>query len=210
MKANERRIGFVFGCALGMTTAALALAGCSSDHRPALPPELSPMQRTALQTKTIEGDAATAFTAALSVLQDHGWQLSAVDKQGGIIQASSLKTQTFYGPAEEYLASDRSYQRKMQKIMKRSQKQGLAFPQWTRWDQLTLQVEPWQKNNVQMRISVVKCGILPSGAMMKTKKLMVPIPGMEQSLVVDDPQVYKLLFQEIQKAIFVRQGLKGK
>jgi hypothetical protein len=209
MKTNERRISFVWGCTLGMLAAVLATTGCTSNNR-ATAPELSPMQRAAIQTKTLNGDAATAFTAALSVLQDHGWQLSAVDKQGGIIQASSLKTQAFNGPTEEYLATDRSYQRKMRKIMKRSQDQGVAFPQWTRWDQLTLQVEPWQKNTVQMRISVVKCGVLPSGAMMKTKKVMVPIPGLEQSLVVDDPQVYTLLFQEIQKAIFVRQGLKGK
>lgn len=188
----------------------MSLAGCASKAQGGPPPSLNAMQRAAMQTKTLEGDAKTAFAAALSVLQDQGWQLDAVDKEGGIIQASSLRKQTLVGPEEDWRASDKAYITQLQKAVRQSEKQGVAYPLWTRWERLTLHVEPWQKNTVQMRISIVECGTLPSGAMVRKKNQLVIVPGKEQSVVVEDAQAYKLLFQDIQKAIFIRQGLKGK
>ena len=54
-----------------------------------------------MQTRELSGDFATAFSATLSVLQDEGWQIDVVDKESGIIQASSLKRQDSIGPAED-------------------------------------------------------------------------------------------------------------
>jgi hypothetical protein len=36
----------------------------------------------------------------------------------------------------------------------------------------------------------------------------VPVPGMERSLVVEDPRVYQDLFQKIERARFIREGLE--
>jgi uncharacterized protein YcfL len=36
----------------------------------------------------------------------------------------------------------------------------------------------------------------------------VPVAGMEQSLVVEDPSVYQDLFQKIERARFIREGLE--
>jgi uncharacterized protein YcfL len=36
----------------------------------------------------------------------------------------------------------------------------------------------------------------------------VPVAGMEQSLVVEDPRVYDDLFQKIERARFIREGLE--
>ena len=36
----------------------------------------------------------------------------------------------------------------------------------------------------------------------------VPVAGMEQSLVVEDPVVYRDLFQKIERARFIREGLE--
>ena len=35
----------------------------------------------------------------------------------------------------------------------------------------------------------------------------VPVAGMEQSAVLEDPRAYTLLFQKIERAVFVREGL---
>ena len=36
----------------------------------------------------------------------------------------------------------------------------------------------------------------------------VPVAGMEQSLVVEDPRVYQDLFQRIERARFIREGIE--
>lgn len=201
---NNRWHGSV-GLCVGMLV--LLLAGCTTSSRQGPPPPLSANQRAAMQTKELQGDFNTAFTAAVSVLQDEGWQLDAVDKEGGIIQASSLKRQEFIGPEDDWRAGDRGYLKELQKSAQDAAKRGAAYPLWTRWDRLTLHVEPWQKKTVRMRLTIVKCGSLPSGTASGKKGQLVAVPGMEQSMVVDDGQVYKFLFQNIEKAIFVRQGL---
>jgi len=183
------------------------LAGCMTSSRQGPPPPLSANQRAAMQTKELQGDFNTAFTAAVSVLQDEGWQLDTVDKAGGIIQASSLKRQELIGPENDWRAGDRGYIKELQKSSRDAAKRGAAYPVWTRWEQLTLHVEPWQKKTVRMRLTIVKCGSLPSGTTSGKKGRLIAVPGMEQSMVVDDGQVYKFLFQSIEKAIFVRQGL---
>ncbi|HPO14148.1 MAG TPA: hypothetical protein PLI09_11935 [Candidatus Hydrogenedentes bacterium] len=194
----------------GAALAILLCAGCATSAKGGPSSPLSPVQRAAMQTKELEGDADTGFAAALSVLQDYGWQIDAVDRQGGIIQASSLRREALLGPEDEWRANDKGYMKSLNKSVKDSVKRGIPYPMWTRWQRLTLTSEPWGKKSLRMRITVVDCGTMPSGAMAKGKKELIPIPGKEQTVVVDDPQLYKRLFQDIQKAIFVRQGLKGK
>ena len=36
----------------------------------------------------------------------------------------------------------------------------------------------------------------------------VPVAGMEQSAVVEDPSIYRDLFQKIERARFIREGLE--
>ncbi len=36
----------------------------------------------------------------------------------------------------------------------------------------------------------------------------VPVAGMEQSQVIDDPRVYQDLFQKIERARFIREGIE--
>ena len=189
---------------------AIVLCGCStSSSRPGPLPPLSPMQRAAMQTKDVNGDFDTAFAGALSVLQDEGWQIEEVDKDTGVMQASSLKRQDLLGPTGDWRAADESFVEGLQKRVKQTEKKGGIYPWWTRWERLTLHAEPWQKKTVRMRISIVKCGNLPSGAMIGAKNEVIPVPGQEQSAVVEDPSVYKYLFQQIQKAVFVRQALES-
>lgn len=195
----------------GAAVAVLLCAGCASTAaKGGSGSSLSPSQRAAMQTKELEGDAETGFASALSVLQDYGWQIDAVDRQGGIIQASSLRREALLGPEDEWRTNDKDYMKSLEKSMKQSAKRGIPYPMWTRWQRLTLTSEPWGQKTLRMRITVVDCGTMPSGAMAKGKKELIPVPGKEQTVVVDDPQLYKRLFQDIQKAIFVRQGLKGK
>jgi hypothetical protein len=36
----------------------------------------------------------------------------------------------------------------------------------------------------------------------------VPVAGMEQSVVIEDPRVYQDLFQRIERARFIREGIE--
>lgn len=204
-----KRYSLFMLCA-GMTLAVLCMGCASKAARKGPASPLSPSQRAAMQTKELEGSAETGFAAALSVLQDYGWQIDAVDRQGGIIQASSLRREALLGPEDDWRAGDKDYMKSLEKSMKTSAKRGIPYPMWTRYQRLTLTSEPWGQKTLRMRITVVECGELPSGAMAKGKKDIIPVPGKEQTVVVEDQQLYQRLFQDIQKAIFVRKGLQGK
>lgn len=186
---------------------ALGVAGCASNGTQAgKPAPLSPLQRAAMQTKELDGDFETAFAATISVLQDDGWQIDEVDKGSGLIQASSLKRQDLIGPGDDWRAADLD-------------DQDPSAALWTRWERLTIHLEPWRSDTVRERISIVRCGALPSRSSrhseprwfgLGSKEQTVNEPGKEQSVIVEDPRVYQHLFQQIQKAIFIRQGLTGK
>jgi len=192
-------------------SAVLLLPGCfvGSTGWLAPPPPLSSQQRAAMQTRELNGDFATAFSATLSVLQDEGWQIDVVDKESGIIQASSLKRQDSIGPAEDWSAEqDAAYR---DNLIKKVRKTETALPEWTRWEQLTAHIEPWGKKTVRHRITITKCGSLtPSTYSFSGKKGTQKISttgGKEQSLVIENPATYQYLFQQIQRAIFIREGL---
>ena len=186
------------------------LAGCATKHDSVRPADLSAAQRAAMQTKEMPGHFDTAFAAALSVLQDEGWQVDEVDRASGIIQASSLKRQALFGPADDFRPPNDPLVERVLKEAAKAKKKEVLYPEWTRWEQLTAHIEPWQTETVQIRLTIVKCGQLPSGQRFVKKNKLEPVPGKEQSLVVEDMAVYQNLFQKFQRAIFIRQGLEAK
>mgnify|MGYP007030114766 FL=1 len=186
------------------------LCGCFvGSSKIAPPPSLSSQQRASMQTKELNGDFATAFAATISVLQDEGWQIVEVERESGIIQASSLKRHDIIGPAEDWYAErDTKYRDKLAKQVAKSDSQPA---QWTRWEQLTAHIEQWGKNTVRERITITKFGTrMPQTYSFSDKKGRDKIStegGTEQSLIIENPATYQYLFQQIQRAIFIRQGL---
>ncbi len=175
------------------------------------PPPLSSQQRSAMQTKELKGGFPTVFAATISVLQDEGWQLDVIDRESGIIQASSLKRQDVIGPAEDwYIDQDEQYR---DKLIKQAKKSESGVPEWTRWERLTAHIEQWEKHTVRERITIIKFGSLPTNTYSLSAKndrgKIQTVSGREQSMIVENPTTYQYLFQQIQRAIFVREGLSG-
>lgn len=188
----------------------LILSGCAgtksltSAYQP-----LTTQQRAAMQTKELDGNFDTGFTATLSVLQDEGWQIKVVDKPSGIIQAASLKRQSLLGPVDDWHSKvNPDY---IESLKKNAAQKGAGMLEWTRWEQLTVHIEPWGKNTIRERITITKFGSLPSNTYSYTDKKEIQktatIGAKEQSMVLEDPAAYQYLFQKIQRAIFIRQGL---
>lgn len=191
---------------------AWSLTGCFiKPGSMAPPPPLSSQQRAAMQTKELEGDFKTAFAATISVLQDEGWQIDVVDRESGIIQASSLKRQDIIGPGEDWYAEQDSAYR--EKLIKNAQRAEAGLSEWTRWERLTAHIEPWGKKTVRHRITITKFGSLPpntfSFADKKGKQKISTAGGKEQSIIIENPATYQYLFQQIQRAIFIRSGFTG-
>jgi len=202
---------------LTMVPALLAVAGCTSHggrSGPAVAASLTPLQRGAMETKELSGDFPTAFKATISVLQDHGWQIDEVDSDSGLIQASSMRRQDVIGPANDARSGESIIQKTRAKIAKFKGDATVSPAVWTRWERLTAHVEPWGQNTVRLRMTIVRCGTLPAGLhyypfpkAFGFKDNRVYENGQEQSRIIEDPQTYQLLFQKIQRAIFIRQGL---
>lgn len=192
------------------------LCACAT-NRPskAGPAALEPLQRGAMQTRELQGDFETAYAATLSVLQDHGWQLDTIDKASGIIQASSLKHQDILGPEDEWRRRDsKAFEAWKREVTGEDGAEPL--PKWTRWEQLTAHIEAWGPGTVRERVSIVQCGACPSMTRtvtersmfgLRTRERTVAEPAREQSVQVDNPGVYVRLFEEIGRAVFIRNGL---
>jgi hypothetical protein len=197
---------------LVLSSSALAPACAARKSRLHPPPPLSIQQRSAMQTKELEGDFDTGFAATISVLQDDGWQIEVVDKPSGIIQAVSLKHQDIVGPNEDWYAeNDAGYRDAMREEAKDRK---TAPAEWNRWEQLTCHIEPWGENRIRQRITITAVGSLPANTFSyaekkKDKQNIVTVGGKEQSRIVEDPARYQYLFQQIQRAVFIRQGLKS-
>ena len=200
--------------AVVMLAGAIFFSGCAMERGAVLPPpQLTIQQRAAMQTREMQGTFDTGFGATISVLQDEGWQLEVVDKTSGIIQARSLKRQDVIGPGEDWNAEqDPEYREKLIKQAKK-EKEGPGLLEWTRWEQVTVHIEPWGKNSIRQRITITKFGRLPSltysYSAKRGKEKVATEGGKEQSVIIENPTVYQYLFQRIQRAIFIRQGLTG-
>ena len=196
----------------------VTLAACATDPASRTgQAALEPLQRGAMQTRDLQGDFETAYAATLSVLQDHGWQLDTIDKASGIIQASSLKRQDILGPQDDWRRQDpKAFEDWKREAMGEENQEPL--PEWTRWEQLTAHIEAWGQGTVRERVSIVECGARPSSTRtvkdrrmfgLRSEERTVAEPALEQSIQVDDPAAYQRLFEEIQRALFIRQGLTG-
>ncbi len=139
---------------------ALALACASVPSTP--PPRLSAAQREAMQTREFPGRFDTVFSAVLSVLQDEGWEITEVDRESGLIQASSLRWQSLLGSAEDWRGENDPVVKEMRERSAELREHGLPFAHWTRWNELTARIEPWHRERVRVRLSIVKHGTLPS------------------------------------------------
>lgn len=69
----------------------LVLSGCSTG------PQLSTMQRRAMQTRTFESSYDNVFKAVKAVLQDDGYVIENQDHKGGLILATISKTDSSSG-----------------------------------------------------------------------------------------------------------------
>ena len=120
---------------------ALALAGCLTGNRTAVTAPLSSMQRSAMQTKELPGDFDTAYKAAISVLQDEGWQIDAVDRDSGLIQAGSTRYQDVIGPDDDARTNAPVIQKTRAKMAQFKGSKDVSRTLWTRWDRLTAQFQ---------------------------------------------------------------------
>jgi hypothetical protein len=188
--------------------AVLTLAGCASpDRAPSSAGNLSSDERSDMQSRVFAASVDTVFASTVAVLQDRDWKILKADRASGIIQAESRRRVEAISPKEEDLTNLKT----RQKIV---EKRDSAEDQWTRWDNLTVHIEPWG-NQVRERITMSRFGELPPMAYKKYigaswaskgREVMVNAPAREESVEVLFPEVYEEFFGQIEKAIAVRQS----
>jgi hypothetical protein len=64
----------------------------------------------------------------------------------------------------------------------------------------------WRSTAYLIPVSTLAALLLASCA--SPPPTSVPVAGMEQSLVVEDPSIYQDLFQKIERARFIREGVE--
>lgn len=179
---------------------------------PPMAPSFTPAQIAAMQTKELKSDFDTAFRSAAATVHELGWQIDLVDKDAGLIQASSFRTLDVIGPEDDARTSDPIIEETREGLRAFEGKEDISMAVWTRWDKLTVLLEPWGAGTVRARISIVKYGTLPSGLHYypypkafgyKGKRILES--AKEQSMLHLDPKTYEVLFQQIRNAIVTRQ-----
>ncbi len=188
--------------------ALLTVAGCASpDKPPAGAGAISTTERASMQTRVFTASVDTVFAATVAVLQDRDWKILKADLASGIIQAESRRRVEALGPKEESL-TDRKARKKL------VEERDSAADQWSRWDTLTVHIEPWG-NRVRERITMSRCGALPPMTykkyinpswFSKGREVTVNAPASEESAEMLFPEVYAEFFGQIEKAIGVRQA----
>jgi hypothetical protein len=188
-----------------------------SEAAPPPKPQLTLAQLSEIQTREFSADFDVAYRATVAVLLERGWQLEATDKEAGLIQATSLHTQDVIGPNRDDLRDHPEIGEAREAMRSFRGSEDMSFPTWTRWERLTVLLEPWGSGAIRGRISIVKRGSLASGMHYypnpsifgyKGKKILDS--GQEQSVMVADPKSYEVLFQSIEQAISIRAGLGGR
>jgi hypothetical protein len=188
----------------------LLVAGCATQKKAVYKPApLTAEEREELQMRILEGGFDAAFAATIAILQDEGWNLEQVNKESGIIQATTAKRDDTLGPADDWKRG-----KKNSKPSRRGRKTEL-LNKWTRWESLTAHIEPWGQGKVRERISVVKNGSLPAvtysynvGSFSNRKVVNVNAPAKEEQAIEDDAVIYGKLFTRIKRAMTARQHLR--
>jgi len=173
-------------------------------------PPPSPEERQAMQSTVYPGSYDAVFAATISVMQDFGWNLSVIDKNSGIVKASTNKRLEKLSPVEESITD---YELRLKTIEKRSD----AQHQWTRWEEITIHTEPWGANRARQRIVIMRWGSLPSmsyatrvggGLLTRGQKATINAPPQEVNEELVLPEVYRALFEKIQRALNTRTTLQ--
>lgn len=188
--------------------AAVILTGCATPDRvPSGDGVPTSAERASMQTRVFATTVDTVFAATVAVLQDREWKILKADRASGIIQAESRRRVEGLGPKEEALTDLKARQRLLEK-------RDSAEDQWTRWDNLTIHIEPWG-NHVRERITLSRTGALPpmvykkrlgGSWFSKGREVLVNAPASEESAEVLFPEVYEEFFGQIAKAIALRQS----
>jgi hypothetical protein len=172
------------------------------------PAPLTPAEREEIQTKVLEAETALVFSSTLAVLQDAGWDIQTINKESGVIQAVTKKRTDALGPSEDWKKAGRT----KTDAPKTSDEDKTVINEWTRWEKVTVHIEPWSAGKSRNRISIVKFGVQPAvtytypvnALFSPRKEVTVTTPATEDQAVVEDPLVYQRLFTRIETAIKVR------
>jgi len=187
-----------------------ALVGCKTLPPPApIPVVTNPEDRAKMQTNIYTGKYDVAFASTLAVLQDLAWRLESVDKAAGIIRATTARHTEALGPNDEQTTDLKTRQQVIGRHTDVTQK-------WSRWTELVIHTEPWGTDQVRQRIVMSLRGTLPpmsyseeqgGTAFTRGRAVTIHAPAEEQSVEVSVPEAYGDLFERIEKAIRVRQGM---
>lgn len=174
---------------------------------PPAPKIVSPDERAALQTHSFTGNYDVVFAATIAVLQDRGWRLETVDKTAGLIRATTAHKNESLGPDDERVMNLQSRQATIKRHTDVTQK-------WARWQELVIHAEPWGTSQVRQRIILSLRGTLPAMSYheeqdgrwyQRGRDVLIHAPPEEQTVEVDIPEVYRDLFDRIEKALQQRQ-----
>ena len=161
-----------------------------------------------MQASQIKAPVETVLAAAIDVLQDRGWSIVKTDRDMGLLQAETTSRLEPLGPAEESL---RDFKVRQQRIETRQS----PDDQWTRWERITLHVEPWGAQT-RVRMVVTRCGSLPpmsydkridNRGFSRGRWVRVNVPTQEESYEVLFPEVYEDWMARIARAVQIRQQL---
>lgn len=184
------------------------VAGCQTDHsgKGALPrPEpLAQPERAAMQTRVFPVSEGVLFSATIAVLQDLEWKLDTVDRAAGLIRASNLRRLEPLGPREETIAS---FEWRRKAIKSRSSEKD----QWTRWDSMVVHIEKWPRQQSRARIIISRNGSLPAmsyPARVDKRDVIINAPAKEEAVELLLPEVYDVLFKQIEQAVLDRTGIE--
>lgn len=179
----------------------LLLAGCSSTpETPVVRPSISSADRTAMQSCTYFAPMDVVFAATIATLQDLGWQLDVVDKDSGLIRATTQKRLEPLGPQEEKITN---YQFRRQAIQQRTSEKD----QWTRWEEMVIHTEPWTGGQTRQRLIFNRHGSLPAlsyKTKLEGREGMINAPAREERVEMELREVYADVFARITRAVSER------
>ena len=149
-------------------------------------------QREAMQTRVLEGDPETIYAAFVSVIQVEAWTIDKVDKDLGLLQATSLKSSGGVSPAKDWVLKIEDEQARM-RTLKKYERKNLRLLAWTRWLELTARIESGKEGMTRVRLIIVKAGTLPTMNRSKpdfwTGISISSRAGSEESVILEDAGV---------------------
>lgn len=189
----------------------IALTGCRNMRVAELEaqlPALSPEQRREMQIQQWDASMTLVFSATVAEIQDLGWTLDSVDKDAGIIRASTVKKLEAFGPEDE-----KFYDANVRKKTAKSRSD--VSKKWTRWMEAVIHIEPWGNGKSRQRVVLNLRGTLPSMSYLekqeasgfsRSRDVMINAPAVEESVEVELPEAYRELFDRVGSGIAQRKA----